>query len=263
MQFGICTSIDHAPAAKAAGWDYIEESVQALLEGLVPDAQWTGAAKVKRSALPVLTANLLVPAALKITGPDADMEGTLRPYIATAARRAKQVGIETLVFGSGGARNVPEGFDRGRAFQQLVAFARMAGEEAARAGVTIVVEPLNRGECNVINSVAEAMEIVRAANHRNFRCLVDSYHLWVENEPLENVKDAMEHIAHVHVADKDGRVAPGESGTADYVPLFRVLHKGGYRGRISVEATNFDIPTAAPRVLNFLKQQWSAASTNN
>src|SRR4051812_25584827 len=119
MQFGICTSIDHAPAAKAAGWDYIEESVQALLEGLVPDAQWTGAAKVKRSALPVLTANLLVPAALKITGPDADMEGTLRPYIATAARRAKQVGIETLVFGSGGGGDGSGGFGRGRAVPEV------------------------------------------------------------------------------------------------------------------------------------------------
>jgi sugar phosphate isomerase/epimerase len=263
MEFGICTSIDNAPAARAAGWDYVEEGVQALLQGLTADEQWQGLAKAKASALPAPAANLLVPASLKITGPDADLDGKLRPYLERVTRRANQVGMQILVFGSGGARNVPDGFDRDRAKQQIIDFARVAAELAGREGVTIVAEPLNRGECNVINSVAEAMEYVRAVDHPNFRCLVDSYHLWLEDEPLENVAAAMPWIAHVHVADKDGRVAPGESGSADYRPLFGVLRRGGYRGRISVEASNFDVAAAGQRVLRYLKDQWSAAAAAN
>src|SRR4051794_32386920 len=116
MKFGICTSFDHAPAAKAAGWDYVEASVQSLLKGEVSDAEWDGMRQVGTSPLPTLAANMLVPANLKITGPDVNPEA-LRTYMDRVTRRAKQAGIETLVFGSGGARQVPEGFDRNKANQ--------------------------------------------------------------------------------------------------------------------------------------------------
>src|SRR5262245_23698779 len=143
MKFGVCTSLDHAPALKTVGWDYVEESVQGLLQGLIADEQWKGEERVRSAALRVPCANLLVPASLKITGPEADL-GKLRAYMKVVAQRAKWVGIEIMVFGSGGARNVPDGFDRGRAREQIVEFAKVAAEEAGRHGVVIVVEPLNR-----------------------------------------------------------------------------------------------------------------------
>jgi sugar phosphate isomerase/epimerase len=173
-------------------------------------------------------------------------------------RRAQQVGITRLVFGSGGARNVPDGFDRKKAVSQITAFARMSAELAALHGVTIVIEPLNKGECNIINSVAEGMEYVKAVNNPAFQCLVDSYHFWLEDEPLENLKAAMPWIKHVHLADKVGRVAPGLSGQSDYKPFFKVLKDGGYDGTISFEGTTMpDFAVTAPKVLEFIKQQWS------
>jgi sugar phosphate isomerase/epimerase len=259
MNFGICSSIDNSGAIREAGWDFVEVGVQGVLQGLAPDAEWTGPELVAKSALPTPSANVLVPGTLKITGPDADLDGKLRPYMTRVLARAPKVGIRTLVFGSGGARNVPEGFDRGRAFEQVVAFARTCAEVAAGHGVTLVFEPLNRKECNIINSVAEAMEYVRAVNHPNMQCLVDSYHFWLEDEPLENLRAAMPHIRHVHVADKVGRVAPGLSGEADYRPFFRVLKDGGYAGSIAVEAGKFDVAADGARVLAFVKDQWNQA----
>jgi sugar phosphate isomerase/epimerase len=174
--------------------------------------------------------------------------------------RAQKAGMKILVFGSGGARNVPEGFDRERAQTQIVAFCKMAAELCGRAGITLVAEPLNKGECNIINTVGEAMTYVKAVNHRNFQCLVDSYHFWLENEPLEALQAAMGSIRHVHVADKDGRVPPGESGTADYRPFFQVLKRAKYQGAISVEAVNFnDFETVGKRVIAFLHRQWDEA----
>jgi sugar phosphate isomerase/epimerase len=260
MEFGICTSLDNAATLRSTGWDYVEESVQSLLKGQAPDEQWEGLARARSSPLPVPAANLLVPAALKITGPGVDSEA-LTQYIARVTARAKRVGIEILVFGSGGARNVPEGFDRGQAAKQIKAFLRTCSAAAAKDGVTIVVEPLNRKECNIINSVAEAMQYVSAVAHPNIRCLVDTYHLWLEDEPLENVQRAIGQIAHVHVADREGRVAPGESGKEDYRPLFRILKRGGYDRRISVEG-NFPEPAIrerGARVLDYLKRQWQEA----
>jgi sugar phosphate isomerase/epimerase len=90
-------------------------------------------------------------------------------------------------------------------------------------------------------------------------CLLDSYHLWLEDEPLANVQQALKWIRHVHLADRDGRVPPGESGQADYRPLFGVLKSGGYGGLISVEARFTDLPVDAPRVLEFLMRQWEQA----
>src|SRR5437764_6732620 len=124
MKFGICIPVENAPAVKAAGWDYVEDSVQGFFQGLVPDDQWKGLERLRASRLPVLACNLLVPGQLKITGPGADL-GKLVDYMRNVLRRAQKTETKVLVFGSAGARNIPEGFDRGAARQQIVDFARM------------------------------------------------------------------------------------------------------------------------------------------
>lgn len=257
--FGICTPIENAPAVKAAGWEYVEEVVVNFIQGRVPDEQWKGLERLARSPLPVPAANVLVPAQLKITGPEADLDA-LRRYMQTVLARARQVGITILVFGSGGARNVPEGFDRDKARGQIIDFVRMSADLAAGHGITLVAEHLNRRECNIINTIPEAMEYVRAVNHPHFQCLADSYHFWLEDEPPDNLRAAMPWIRHVHVADSEGRVPPGESGKNDYQSFFRVLKEAGYDGGITVEALNWtDIAERGPRVLEFLTTQWEQA----
>ena len=106
MRFGICTSLANAAAVRAAGWDFVEENVQHFLQGLTPDEQWDGEGRAKASVLPIPAANVLVPASLKITGPDADLE-KLTAYMTRVLTRAGRVGIKTLVFGSGGAAQHP------------------------------------------------------------------------------------------------------------------------------------------------------------
>jgi sugar phosphate isomerase/epimerase len=259
MRFGICSKVQRAGELRSAGADFIEENIQAFLQGLLPDPEWQGAEIARGSALPIFAANSLVPADLKIVGPSVDFE-KLQVYIAKVVSRAQKVGMKILVFGSGGARNIPDGFDRERAQVQIVAFCKMAAELCGRAGITLVAEPLNRGESNIINTVAEAMTYVKSVNNKNFQCLFDTYHFWVENEPLENLERAMPWIRHVHVADKDGRVAPGESGTADYRPVFRILKRAKYDGAVSVEALDFnDFESVGKRVIAFLHRQWDEA----
>jgi sugar phosphate isomerase/epimerase len=258
MLFGICTGSASAAAVKAAGWDYIEENVQSLLQPAAADDQWNAPSRVE---LPIRAANVLVPGTLKIVGPEAD-PAKLRQHMSAVTERAARVGITTLVFGSGAARKIPDGFDRETASKQIIEFSRTGAELASGHGITIVLEPLNQGECNIINSVAEAMRFVKAVDHPAFQCLVDTYHFWLEDEPLENLRRAMPWIKHVHVADKEGRVAPGLSGKADYRPLFSVLKQGNYGGAISFEGTAIaDFAETAPKVLEFVKQQWEQAKS--
>jgi sugar phosphate isomerase/epimerase len=166
--------------------------------------------------------------------------------------------VEILVFGSGGARNVPDGFDRATADEQIVNFARMTADVARDNGVTVAIEPLNRGECNIVHTLVEAAAIARRIDHPNLCVLLDTYHLWLENEPLENVAAAAPLIAHVHVSDLENRTPPGESGTSDYRPIFRLLKGAGYDALMSVESRSFDADSGA-RSLRFLKRQWNEA----
>jgi len=255
--FGICTGVENAGVVKSAGWDFIEGNVQGVLMGDKDDGAWEASGwkeKLKGAELKMPAANCLVPGALKIVGPEADL-GKLKGYMRNVLRRAEEVGMETLVLGSGGARNVPEGFEREAAREQILEFARMSAEVAAAHGVTIVLEHLNRKECNIVNSVEEELEYVRALRHPNFMGLVDTWHWWLEGEGLGIVEEALPWVRHVHLADKEGRVAPGQGG-GSYREFFGVLKRGGYEGRISVEAEFVGGLGTAGEVLGFLKREW-------
>ncbi len=206
MRFGICMPMDRSTKLRAAGWDYLEALVHQLLQGTAPDSEWRGRAEATASPLPIPAANQLLPASMKVTGPGVDSD-RLQKYMRTVTRRTAEIGIKTLVFGSGVARNVPEGFDRKEARRQILGFAKMSAALCAEHDLVLVAEPLNRGECNIINSLPEAMEYVREVNHPHFQCLLDTYHFWLEDEPLKSLTDAMPWIHHVHVADKLGRSA--------------------------------------------------------
>jgi sugar phosphate isomerase/epimerase len=258
MKLGICTSVDNSALMESQGWDFVEENCQNLLQGLVSDGEWTGAAQAANSALPILAANVLLPGTMKLVGPQS-REQDLEGYIWRIARRAGQIGIPTLVFGSGAARRVPDGFDRVEAAKDIEGFCDVLDVLGRTYQIVFVVEHLRSAECNIINTIEEAMTYVRAVGAPNVQCLVDTYHLWSENEPLAHVREAMPWIKHVHVADLDGRVAPGLSGTSDYRPLFAILREWHYDGLISVEASQFDIENDGQRVLAFLREQWENA----
>ena len=262
MQFGIVVPVEQAGLVRAMGYDYVEETVPRLIGGAqaAPDEPWTGATRARAAALPVTAANMLVPASLKITGPEPAAPERLRAHMARVTDRAAQCGIRTLVFGSGAARRMPDDFDPKQARRQILEFIRMAVPFCARYQIMLVCEPLNRGDCNLINSVQEAMSYVFEVDHPNFQCLVDSYHFWLEDEPIEHVRDAMPWMRHVHVADREGRVPPGLSGRSDYRPLFAELKRGHYDGTITLETIGYEpLLEAAPAALAFLRRQWAEA----
>ena len=92
-----------------------------------------------------------------MTGPDVD-KARLDSYLAAATERAAELDGEIIVFGSGGARHVPEGFSRTRAHDQILEFLEAAANYAGEHGLVIAIEHLNRSETNVITSIAEAVK---------------------------------------------------------------------------------------------------------
>ena len=108
-------------------------------------------------------------------------------YAESAFQRAKEVGIRTIVFGSGGSRALVENFDKGRAEKQFVDVLKAIAPLAANYAVQIVIEPLNRGECNFINSLAEGAAAVRGCGHHSVLLLADIYHMLREDEDPQEI----------------------------------------------------------------------------
>ncbi|MDX2111473.1 MAG: sugar phosphate isomerase/epimerase family protein [Verrucomicrobiota bacterium] len=234
MKFGICTGLEGAQDAANAGFDYIEINVQAHLKPEAPEAEFLPVFKqIMSSPVPCYAANCFVPGHLKITGPAVNWDA-LEKYLVTAFARAERAGVRVIVFGSGGARQVPDGFSRSEANLQLARFGRLCDSLAKEHDVTVVVEPLNRGECNILNSVNEGAHLVHAVDLSHFRLLVDAYHWAKENEPAGDIVTHGALLKHAHIATYPARKAPGLEAT-DFQPFFNALKAAGYSGGLSIE----------------------------
>ena len=150
-------------------------------------------------------------------------------------KRASLLGAETIVFGSGGARNVAEGYSRGKALDQIKRFAAMAAETGQRSGITMVIEPLAREYCNVINTVAEALEIAEEVDHPNLCVLADLLHMEKDEEPWDNILKAAPRLKHVHLPVPEMDILTSKGRSYSHLTYMKTLKEAGYDGRISVE----------------------------
>jgi sugar phosphate isomerase/epimerase len=258
MRFGVCEVSDKAAQLAAAGYDYIELGAGSELVPDQDEAAWNEKRRVLESLpLPCEAFNLFI-RGIRITGPDADPAAQER-YAHTALARAAQVGGKLIVFGSGGARRVPDGYPREQAEAEILRFLGFCADAYEKTGVMVVVEPLNTRECNIINSVAEGAEYVRRINRHGVRNLADSYHMEMDGEPLDAIVKDGDILAHAHTADT-GRVAPGQAGY-DHVALFRAFRAAGYDARLSVECNWKDFSAEIGPALDHLKRAYAAAQT--
>jgi sugar phosphate isomerase/epimerase len=258
MQFGVCGDLKIAAIAGRASYDYMEWTVAELLKPRESEEVFCAALdNLRTAALPYPVANCFVPGDLKLTGPEVD-SGALRDYVTTTMQRAERAGVEVIVFGSGGARRIPEGFDPEAAWEQLVAFCRMVGPLAHDHGVKVVVEPLNLAECNVLNTVDECATLVNEVAHPGIRLLVDAYHLMRDDDSYDDIVKHGDLLGHLHIATVPNRHAPGAE-PCDFSPFFLALAKANYKGRLSIEGKINEPETELPAALTVMRESAAAS----
>jgi len=240
-RIGVCTSVSNALLAKQTGCSYVEIGINSFL---VPDKDDAAFAenlqKASTSALPIIAGNSFFPGDIKLVGPDADLEKTMR-FVEVAMKRAQQIGVKIIVLGSGRARTVPDDFEREKAIIQFVELCKQIALIAEKYDVVVVIEPLRQQETNFINTVREGTAIVRTVNHPNLLVLADFYHMAVEDEDAQAIIEAGDLLYHCHIAEKAERTAPGVKGD-DFTPYFKALKVINYKGSISLECNwkNFE-----------------------
>jgi sugar phosphate isomerase/epimerase len=255
---GVCTPLADGEVLHRSGCGFLEERVTEFLAPDKPEDLFLARlAALKRCPLPVPVCRVFLPGNLKCVGNEVDPEA-LSAYAATAMKRAENCGVKIIVFGSGGARRIPAGFSSEKAREQLMTFLRMVTAAAAGHGVTIALEPLNRGETNLVNTVKEGSEIVEALAHPNLKLLVDIYHMHREGEAADEILRAGPHIRHCHIAEFDKRTAP-VTMKDDFRPYFRALKQAGYTGRLSIESSWTDLSAQLPLALAVLRKQITEA----
>ena len=249
MRFGLCTGPENLEMVVRLGFEYIECAVTAV-EAMSDDDFAAFRAKVDKSPIKVERFNVLFPGTIRLIGPEADRE-KISAYLERAFSRVKVLGGSAVVFGSGRSRAFPPEMPYRDAFKELIKVTRLIGEIAAKFGITVVIEPLNRDETNCINSVREGAMLEACADVSSVELLADLYHILKENEPMENIL-RVKKLKHTHIALLEGRAFPTVLDK-DVEAFFKSLKAIGYSGTMSIEGKTENLETDAAAALKVLR----------
>ena len=122
---------------------------------------------------------------------------------------------------------------------------REAGEYAARHNVRLALEPLNRFEMYITNTLGDALELVKQIGLTNVGLLADTHHSNIEEKDVGRAwADVAPYIFHVHISENDRGLVG--SGHAVKPEIFQVLHRAGYKGFLTIEAFEKNVPSGVP-----------------
>jgi D-psicose/D-tagatose/L-ribulose 3-epimerase len=137
--------------------------------------------------------------------------------------------------------------ERAAALDRVGAALRPVAELAGERGVELAVEPLNRYETSLVNTVEQGLALLDAADHPACGLLLDTFHMNIEEkDPAAAARAAGGRIAHVHACGTD-RGSPGADAFG-WPAFLAALDDVGYRGPLCIEsftAANEVIATAA------------------
>lgn len=136
--------------------------------------------------------------------------------------------------------------DRGARLQRLADSLQLLQQRAAVLGVTLLLEPLNRTESNLLNRLSETQEFLFAHALCRVELLADLYHLRMEEVSVSQaILAAGSRIGHVHFVGPqrlpvtiDDPIIPG---------VLTALRQISYEGYLSVEANPVPDPVTAAR----------------
>ncbi len=149
------------------------------------------------------------------------------------------------------------GVDRVTAHDYLRDALSELAAHAAGHGVNLLIEPLNRYETNLLNTLADGVAIVRAMGAANLKLLADLFHMNIEEVDIAAAfREAGSHVGHVHFVDSNRRAAG--MGHLDYAPIIAALKAIDYRGYLSAEVLPLPTPEAAAQQTIAAFRQWIA-----
>jgi sugar phosphate isomerase/epimerase len=248
--------------AARLGYDGLEIAPFTLAESpeRISAAEATKIRRVVESAGLVVTGLhwlLVKPAGLSLTDPSPAIRSRTLAVVSRLVSLCADLGGTVMVHGSPKQRQIAIGETHATARQRLTDFLADVAPIAEAHGVVYCIEPLSRQETELVNTVAEAAEIVRQIGKASLRTMIDCSA--AGQSEARNVPELIDEwlptglIAHIQVNDPNRR-APGQ-GEMRFAPIFAALKRQGYDGTVSVEPFDYvpDGPGAAAFAAGYLR----------
>ena len=260
MKIGVCGGIDRIRGIAENGFDYIEGNFRWI--ACCSDDEYEDFKKeLAKYSLKCEAANCFFPGELKITGEDINYEEIVQ-YLEKGFTRAAELGIKVVVLGSGGARNIPQGYSYDKACRDIINIVKnYIAPLAEKYGIDFVFEPLCKAESNIINTIKEGAMLAAAIDCSNVGTLGDIYHMHVEGDTYDDMRELKGIFRHAHISnpipsDSDKkRCYMKNADEYDYKGFFDALKYVGCE-RVSIEADTSDFYadiTAAAEIMKLYK----------
>ncbi len=122
---------------------------------------------------------------------------------------------------------------------------QQVAEHAAKVGVMLGLEYLNRFECYLLNTAVDGARFCRDVNHPNCKMMYDTFHSHIEEKNTPSAIRALKDcLVHVHISEND-RSTPGQ-GNVRWAENFDTLKEIGYDRIMVVEAFGLALEKLVP-----------------
>jgi len=179
---------------------------------------------------------------LTLTDPDPGIRAKAIAFIQAMISFGATVNAPAIIGSMQG--NAANGVDRDQALAWLTDGLNTLGKFAETKGVTLIYEPLNRYETNLINRLEDGASFLHSLTTTNVRLLADLFHMNIEEASLpDSIRQAGKLIGHVHFADSNrGPIGMGHTQMNEVV---KALYDIDYKDYISAEAFPWPTPDEA------------------
>jgi D-psicose/D-tagatose/L-ribulose 3-epimerase len=179
------------------------------------------------------------PKGLHFTTPDAAVRRKTVAYLDELIDFCGDLGGPYMIFGSPQQRNAKDISVKEAKKYFAEGLASVAGH-ARQRGVKILIEPLGQRVTDVVNTLAEALELAEQVNHPAVQIMFDFNNTVDETEPFDILlRKYFKYIHHVHVQEIGGKHLGTGTAVNDFVEAFQVLKDFKYNKWISLEVFDF------------------------
>lgn len=231
-----------APRIRDWGFDIVELPIERL-------GDWDPArtaALLCETGLGVTTCAVMPPTR-DLVADDAATVHSTQDYLRTCVDIAARVGSRVVggpIYSSVGRTWLMDSAQRAATIDRLVDALGPVAEHAAGAGVALGIEPLNRYETSLINTVDQALEVLQLLDSPACGVMLDTFHMNIEEkDPAAAIRRAAGRIVHVQVCGND-RGAPGNDHIP-WVPIRDALRDAAYVGPVCIESFTSENQTIA------------------
>lgn len=192
---------------------------------------------------------------LRLTDPDPHRRMAARDFAAAIIDFAGGFGAPAIIGSMQGRWG--EGVSREQALTWLRDELDQLAPRAHSLGAPLLLEPLNRYESNLFNTVDETLAFLDTLRTRNVKLLCDLFHHNIEEVDIAAaLRQAGPRLGHVHFVDTNRRAVG--LGHLDVAPIVQALREIGYAGYLSAECLPLpDAATAAAKTVQAFHQHFS------